>query len=457
MPDLFHEVNFDGVIGPTHNYAGLSRGNLASQQHRAKISNPREAALQGLAKMKFMADLGVKQAVLPPQDRPDLRTLRAFGFGGSDARVLETARRQAPELLAACYSASAMWAANAATVSPSPDTTDGRVHFTPANLLSQFHRSLEPPATAAVLKAIFADPLRFAHHEPVPVGLSFGDEGAANHMRLCAGHGQPGIEIFVYGLDEKDGPRLKPMRFPARQARPASEAVARKNSLDADFVLFIRQNPAAIDTGAFHNDVVAVANENVMLYHAEAFADANESASAIRERYHRRYGEEPVLIEIPSDEMSLEDAVKSYLFNSQLISTPTGMTLVCPTECHEIPAARAVLSRILGGDTPVKHVHYVDVRQSMHNGGGPACLRLRVVLSDAELTSVASGVFLTDGLYTALTDWVRRHYRDQLHPDDLADVQLLQETRRALDELPQILQLSPVDRSRPTDDLKALR
>jgi succinylarginine dihydrolase len=442
MREIYHEVNFDGLIGPTHNYAGLSRGNVASQQHRARLSNPREAALQGLAKMKFLADLGVKQAVLPPQRRPDLRTLRAFGFTGGDAKILETARLQAPELLAACCSASAMWAANAATVSPSPDTTDGRVHFTPANLLSQFHRSLETSATSAILKAIFPDPSRFAHHEPVPAGLRLGDEGAANHMRLCPAHGRPGMEIFVYGRDETDTPG--PHRYPARQWRLASEAVARKNHLDPSNVIFVRQNPVAIDAGAFHNDVVAVANENVLLYHADAFADPAGKASSIRETYRRCCGEDPVLIEISPSEMSLEDAVKSYLFNSQLVTTPDGMTLVCPIECREIPTAKAALDRILQSGSPIRRIHYVDVRQSMHNGGGPACLRLRVVLNETELAAVAPGVLLTDQLYFLLTHWVRRHYRDRLHPDDLADVKLLEESYAALDELTEIMQLPSI-------------
>lgn len=441
MSGNFHEVNFDGLIGPTHNYAGLSRGNLASQHHRAKVSNPREAALQGLAKMKFLSDLGVRQAVLPPHHRPNLCTLRAFGFRGSDIQVIEAAHRQNPELLAACYSASAMWAANAATISPSSDTVDSRVHFTPANLQSQFHRSLEPPATAAILQAIFPDPSHFAHHEPVPTGRLFGDEGAANHIRLCPAHGQSGIEIFVYGMDENDEPGRNPRHFPARQSLLASEAVARKHRLDFHRVLLIRQNPCAIDVGAFHNDVVAVGNQNVLLYHAEAFADSDATALIIRERYSAQFDEDPILLEISSDEMSLQDAVESYLFNSQLVSTPDGMALVCPMESRDIPSARAVLSRILGSDTPIKHVHYVDIRQSMHNGGGPACLRLRVVLSDAELACVAPGVLFSDELYSTLTDWVRRHYRDQLHPDDLVDPQLLEESRRALDELTQILRL----------------
>src|SRR4051812_47984080 len=128
------EYNFDGLIGPTHNYAGLSPGNLASQHHGGQPSQPREAALQGLEKMRFVSELGVGQAVLPPQPRPSLRTLRSLGFTGSDEEVITRAARDAEHLLRLTSSASAMWTANAATVAPSADTADGRVHLTPANL-----------------------------------------------------------------------------------------------------------------------------------------------------------------------------------------------------------------------------------------------------------------------------------------------------------------------------------
>src|SRR5580765_1835136 len=112
-------------------------------KHAKSVSNPKQAALEGLAKMQFLADLGVKQAVLPPHERPHLPTLRTLGFSGRDAEILAKVKKNDPTLLAAVSSASAMWAANAATVSPSGDSGDRRVHFAPANLISTFHRSLE--------------------------------------------------------------------------------------------------------------------------------------------------------------------------------------------------------------------------------------------------------------------------------------------------------------------------
>jgi succinylarginine dihydrolase len=434
------EVNFDGLVGPTHNYAGLACGNVASARNRGRQSNPKVAALQGLAKMKMLADLGLRQAVLPPHPRPDMRTLRELGFTGSDVHVLETAHRQAPLLLAACSSASAMWAANSATISPSADTQDGRVHFSPANLVWQFHRSLESKTTSCVLRAIFRDESLFAHHDPLPATPALADEGAANHLRLCSAHGKGGLEIFVYGRRGLDSAGVATKKFPARQTHEASAAIAQRHGL-GDACLFIRQNPIAIDAGAFHNDVVAVANENVLLYHAKAWP--NEIAS-IRKNA-AALGIDLVAIEVGERQVPLADAVRSYLFNSQLVTLPDGsMTLIAPEECRHVARARRFLDRLPTLDNPIRSVKFVEVRQSMRNGGGPACLRLRVVLNERELAAVHQGVFLTDALYVKLEAWIHRHYRDRLTPDDLADPKLLDESRRALDELSALLKLGDI-------------
>jgi len=433
------EMNFDGIVGPTHNYAGLSVGNLASQQNAQQVSNPREAALQGLAKMKFLADLGVPQAVLPPHERPDVDALRRVGFSGSDAQVIDQAAKTDPTLLAAASSASAMWAANAATVSPSADTADGRVHFTPANLLTQFHRLLEPPTTAAILRAIFAHESVFAHHPPLPGAAHFSDEGAANHTRLCSAYGDPGLEIFVYGRDAfAAGAVASPTRFPARQTLQASAANARTHQLEPLDVLMLRQNPAAIDAGAFHNDVVAVGGLNVLLYHERAFADEVRAINAISQWFEAR-GDKFHPLCIAEGELPLSEAVSSYLFNSQIVQLPNQtLALIAPRECDRT-GPRDCLSRVVTSGSPIGQVHFVDVRQSMRNGGGPACLRLRVVLTPREQARMNPNVVLTESLYQQLTPWVRRHYRDQLSPDDLRDPHLLDEGRTALDELSRIL------------------
>lgn len=440
-------VNFDGLVGPTHNYSGLSYGNIASMAHGLTVSNPRAALLQGLAKMKFLADLGVKQAVLPPQERPDFDTLRSLGFRGSEAQVVEKAAREAPQILALCYSASSMWAANAATVSPSADSADTRVHFTPANLLSQFHRSVEPPFTAGILKRIFPSEELFGHHDPLPRAMHFSDEGAANHTRLCASYGGSGIELFVYGRTGFDQTDQGPQRFPARQTLEASQAIARLHGLDPAATVFSRQSPEAIDAGVFHNDVISVGNGNVFLYHAEAFHESESVLDELKRKFFGLCGDELILMEVSSRELSVQEAVETYFFNSQLVSLPDGtMSLIAPVESEENPRTRAALERIEAEANPITQVHFVDVRQSMKNGGGPACLRLRVVLTEQELASTHQGIIFNDGLYHRLIAWGERHYRDKLHPDDLADPALIDETRNALDEVTGILNLGSIYR-----------
>jgi succinylarginine dihydrolase len=440
--DVAYEVNFDGLVGPTHHYAGLAYGNVASEKHGGTVSNPRQAALQGLGKMKMLADLGVRQAVLPPQERPDVRLLRRLGFKGSDAEALWRARREAPLVLAAACSASSMWAANAATVSPAADTADGRTHLTAANLVSHLHRHIERDGTAAALKVIFADEACFAHHRALPAAVQLGDEGAANHTRLCQEYGGPGLEVFAYGRRAMGEGGRTPGRYPARQTLEASMAVARLHGLDPGRTLFVQQNPAAIDAGVFHNDVICVGNRDVLFYHRAAFAEGSKAVEAIRGAYARATGGELRCVGVTEEEVSVGEAVGSYLFNSQLVSLPEGKTaLVCPQECREQERTRRVLERLVGGGSPIDAVHYVELRQSMQNGGGPACLRLRVVLTARELERMHQGVFLTGELFERLSDWVRRWYRERLGLDDLADPKLLEESRGALEELTKILGL----------------
>ena len=430
----YHQYNFDGLIGPTHNYAGLSFGNLASSKNAGAASNPKEAALQGLAKMSAAMELGLKQGFLPPQDRPHLKTLRALGFAGTDKQIIEKAAKAEPQLLANCYAASSMWTANAGTVAPSPDTADGKVHFTPANLAANFHRSIEADTTARTLKHIFNDEKCFAHHPPLPGAMHFGDEGAANHGRLCEAHGDTGVHLFVYGVDGD--------RFPARQKQRASEAVARNHLLDPAKTVFVEQSKAALDAGAFHNDVVGVANGTVLFLHEQSFADPKAAYAEIREK--APFVE---IIEAPADDVSLDDCIKSYLFNSQLLTLPNQggaggeMALLLPTESEENPAVKTFVDETLSKNNPINRVIYKDVRESMRNGGGPACLRLRVVLSEAEAAAANAQFLLDADRISALEAWVCAHYRDRLTPDDLCDPAFMDESFRAMQALTDLLDM----------------
>lgn len=437
-----YEVNFDGLVGPTHNYAGLSYGNIASQTNQNQAANPRMAALQGLDKMEAVADMGLVQGLLPPHERPHIPTLRSLGFSGTDAQVLAQAAREAPLVLSAVCSASCMWTANAATVSASVDTADGRLHLTSANLNAKFHRAIEHPGTTRTLRALFADEQHFAVHDALPGNPHMGDEGAANHTRLCAGYGSPGVELYVYGMEAFNTRAPKPQRYPARQTREASMAVARLHGLSDTRVVMAQQNPAVIDQGVFHNDVIAVGNRNVLLYHEQAFLDTERVLTEIDQKLQ---GADLIPVCVRTDQVSVEDAVSSYLFNSQLISlSDEDMALIVPGECQESAPVWAFLNRLLEDpDNPISQVRVMDLKQSMRNGGGPACLRLRVVMSEQERQAVNS-CLITPDLLAQLRPWVEKHYRESLSGDDLADPALLTESRTALDELTQILNLGSI-------------
>lgn len=410
------EINFDGIVGPSHNYAGLSLGNLASAKNAGKISQPRAAALQGIEKMRANIRLGLAQGVFLPHRQPDAAWLGALG---TDTASADSA------LLANAMSASAMWTANAATVSPAPDTTDGRCHLTPANLVTMPHRSHEWPETLAQLRLAFADDAHFAVHDPVPP--PFGDEGAANFMRLAASHDAPGIEIFVYG--RSGGP------FPARQHIEASKAVARKHGLDPERAMFVEQSTTAIAAGAFHNDVVAVANENVLFCHEQAFADRDGFFADLQSRMP-----DVVIVEVPAAAVSLEEAIKTYLFNAQLVSLPEGgMALILPTESRDSEAVWSWLEEMVAGNGPIRRLIPVDVRQSMANGGGPACLRLRVL---ADPATVDPRFLMNETKLDAIRDVVATTWPEEIDADHLADTKLHRDIAAARTALYETLELT---------------
>ena len=404
------EINFDGIIGPSHNYAGLSPGNLAATRNRGLTAHPRAAALQGVAKMRANLRLGLAQGILLPHLRPNHRWLADLATDYAAAPA---------HLQAQALSASAMWAANAATVSPAPDTADGRCHISVANLATLAHRSHEWPGTLAQLRLAFAHPA-FAVHAPVPT--PFGDEGAANHMRLATGHDRPGVEIFVYG--KPGGP------FPARQHPEASAAIARRHGLDPARTLFVQQSPEAIAAGAFHNDVVAVANGRVLFAHEHAFADREQFFDDLRRAFPQLE-----LVEVPAAQVSLEDAIASYLFNAQLVTLPSGETaLIVPEEARETPSVWAWLEAHLAGNGPIRQVEVVDVRQSMANGGGPACLRLRVV---ADPATIDSRFLVDDARLDVIASVIEKHWPEAIAAQEIAEpalVDKIETARRALFE-----------------------
>jgi succinylarginine dihydrolase len=405
------EINFDGLVGPTHNYAGLSLGNLASATNAGAVARPRAAALQGLEKMRRVMELGVLQGFLPPPLRPTPAPLRAAGFQGSDAEIFAVAAKADPALFRAACAASSMWTANAATVIAEADSGDERLHIVTANLASMLHRAVEAEETYALLRSVFPDHGRFQVHPPLPLGAHFRDEGAANHMRLTASHGERGLNVFVFGR-----PRGGP--FPERQALRASQAVARLARLSADEAVFALQAGQAVEAGAFHNDVVAVSNERVLLAHPEAFDRPEAVFDAIRG--HLTGAE---IIEV--EDITLSDAVSTYLFNSQIVTLPDGgMALILPSEVRDNPSVWDALHRALAGHGAITRVEVVDVRESMRNGGGPACLRLRVPVSAAARAAIHPGYLLTLARWDQLAALVQRLWPETVTPDDLLEPDL---------------------------------
>ena len=426
-----YEVNFDGLIGPSHNYGGMSEGNLASARNEGAASNPREAALQGLEKMRILVNAGLKQGFLPPLQRPNFDFLLRSGFNGTNTEIIKCAAQTAPGLLKAAYSASAMWAANSATVSPSPDTDDKRLHMTVANLSTMLHRSIEYPDTFQHLQRIFADEAHFRVNPALPEHADFSDEGAANHVRLCANHGAKGVELFVYGREHTE----ETAGFPARQTRLSCERIAASHGLRKERTVFARQSRAAINAGAFHNDVVCVGNVHTLFTHELAFEEKEAVYQSLRDASAGLFNLN--IVEVPQSEVPIEDAIASYLFNSQLLSFPDEdrLVLFAPLETKETPSAYAFCEAMVAGNGPIGRVEYVDVRQSMRNGGGPACLRLRVVMTDEQLAAVNQAYLLDNQKINALQDWIRTHYRDSLTPSDLADPAFAAEVKVAHEAL----------------------
>lgn len=414
-PDAnLRELNLDGLVGPTHNYAGLAHGNLASAQHQGSESNPRAAALEGLDKARTLAALGVLQGFLPPHPRPNLPLLRSLGFSGDLATLLNRAAKEAPAVLAASYSASAMWTANAATVCPATDSLDGRTHFTPANLVHSLHRHQEALETTRVLRSLFHDTSRFVVHDPLPAVGVYSDEGAANHTRLHTS--QNDVQLFAWGRTNERAVET-PQLYPARQTLEASKAVARLHQLRSSPV-FWQQKPSGIDAGAFHTDVLAVGNGSILLLHEDAFV----ATDALVEELERGLGSEFRAIIASSSELPSHEAIRGYAFNSQLVTLPNGrMLIVAPKEASESPSCRAYLERACHETAVVEGVTYVPVRQSMANGGGPACLRLRVPLTEEALAAVSSRAFASVGVMAELENLIRNRYRDRVTFDDLRD------------------------------------
>jgi succinylarginine dihydrolase len=377
----------DYMGGPTHYFGGLAYGNTASTSSAGTISNPKKAALQGLQKMKMVADLGAVQLVLPPQIRP---------FRGS-------------------FSSAFMWTANAATVSSKMDSRDQHLHFTVANMSNTPHRSIEWEQTQRIIDAVFPHESGVDIH--APIDSDFGDEGAANHMRL-GDTTNAGFHVFVYGKSQTS--TNSPVHFPVRQSLESQEAIAERHGLDISDVMYIQQHPNAIDAGVFHNDVIAFAAGSILFCHEYSFLDQETVVEILKHRVKTTQGVDLSVVQVSETEVSLEDVVASFMFNSQVVNSPSlgGRVLLYPKRCEAFPNVMVVMERWLEQGMFVKMIP-VDLDQSMKNGGGPACLRLRAVCEKSR--EFPYGFVMNDARFEALSAFVDTHYPDRLTEADFQD------------------------------------
>jgi len=424
-----------GLPGPSHFFGGLSPGNIASLAHAGQRSHPRAAAQQCVTLMRQVVALGRPVLLLPPLPRPDFNFLAACGFSGELREVVIRAHIEAPRLLQMAWSSAAMWTANLGTVAPGTDS-DGITRLVLANCAATAHRSREAELRLPQLQALFATVPRLRIEAAIPGLVALGDEGAANHTRLCVaaapGYAGPatGVHLFVHGTAAGLSPERLPQHFPARQTLAASMAVARRLDIPAPLCLHARQHPSAIDAGAFHHDVIGVGDGHRLLLHQHALVDQDRVLLQLRMLVP---GLE--IAEISAEELSLTEAVGSYLFNSLLL----GDCLVAPQQCRTGKPA-AVIERLLARGF-IRQVDFVAVDESMANGGGPACLRLRLPLDTQQWAAVPAGMRMDPAQLDVLAAWIDRHYRSDVTLEDLADSDLPGEHACALADLSHLLAL----------------
>jgi len=470
------EVQFDGIIGPTHHFGGLGVGNVASLASRAKESYPRAAALEGAAKMDLVASLGIPQFFLPPLVRPNWDFLVRCGLIDSKqrfdrAKQVEALRRcaeESPMLLSAAYSSSFMWTANAGTFCPGTDASDGVSRLVLANLSSSLHRGMEAVERYQQFSDLFRGCEKVQVCLPIPAVDPLRDEGAANHMRFAAPHAMQsslGLHVFVHGISHHGishhgASNLPEVRhgggavdgagtvsslgnsFRSRQSSLASHAVSNFMRLPVGQRIYALQSRKAIDAGVFHNDVIATSNRNLFLYHADAFENGDRIVDEILASYEKLFGEPIYSIRINADSIPLNEAVQTYLFNSQIVSLPNGgMHMVCPAHCEQSSAVRELIgSWVRDARNPICGVNYVHLNESMANGGGPACLRLRMDwptgwLTGSSMPSLAKYRW-DDGASQKIKDWIARFYPERLVFEDFQRIDFADHVASAVREFP---------------------
>ena len=441
------EISFEGIPGPSHSFGGLAYGDFAAMASAGKKSNPRMAAKQCIQKIRLLVERGVPVIILPPHERPALWFLRNIGYRGEDSQILQTVTESATWLLPVIYSSSGMWCANAATVIPSADAADALCHVVVANLAANLHRSLEPQFVLKVLQRILPESAGFDVQPCIPGNVNLWDEGAANHLRVA--QDGTGLHIFMYGRKAgKSFARLLQNRHHilGRQTDEASLAVARLGHLPSGRILLAQQNQSVIDQGVFHNDVICMSAGMTLIVHEHAVHGWPQFRQELQRRAAALNLGDLNLIELKDKEISVKECVRTYLFNSQLVQLPDRkLLIVCPAGCQRSKQAAVALKKIQSAMGPALTTEFIDLSESLANGGGPACLRLRVRVTEKQLQAVSRLAFIASPeLLDRLETTIDRRYRDDLMLSEFRDPAFAQECLRTLDEVSRLLGYSPI-------------
>jgi len=435
------EISLEGLPGPSHSFGGLAYGDFAAMASAGKTSRPRLAAQQCLRKIRRLVQAGVPVMIMPPHERPAVWFLRRIGYRGSDSAIIEAVGHSAPWLLPVIYSSAGMWCANSATAVPAVDASDGRCHVIVANLAANLHRSLEPEFVERILGRALPERAGFAVHPGLPCHTTFWDEGAANHVRLSSGGA--GIHLFAHGRKARHDiwkHATEGGSIIGRQTDEASYAVARLGQLPLERTVFFQQNQRVIDGGVFHNDVICMSVGTALIVHEWAFDDWHNVRGELLRRADEAHVGDVRIVEIPASDVSVEECVKTYLFNSQLVTLPAGgVLMLCPVACQESAATRAAIDRMQHELRDLRIVsEFVDLEESLANGGGPACLRLRIAVNDAQLSELRPALVdasLLDELETA----IGVAYREMLTLRDLEDPGFGEECKVTLERISRLL------------------
>ena len=369
---MLKQVFIDCMPGPTNHFGGHAFGNMASMTAKGQHSNPKKAALEWIEKINKLKKIGAYQLILPPHRRPLAHYLK---------------HPQLNEL-----SSGFIWMANAGHFIPNSDTSKRYHQFIPANMNATYHRKYEHMFNTYWIKQILKN-IPHQLHGP----LSSDDEGAANTVRLW--NKDIGIHVAVYGH--------KNTHFPSRQNEDSIKELQEKTNILTLFKL--QQKSIAIDHGVFHNDVICFGFKNTLFCHEHAFENQNEKLNNLKKIFHQKTNENLTIIEIKESELTLDECISTYLFNSQVIIQKNNIILLCPSTVKRNNKSLSITNQWQQKGY-FSDVQYIDIKSSLMNGGGPACLRLCMYLNGNEIKKIPKQFWASENKIKELTKFINTEY-----------------------------------------------